>query len=74
MIRGPPEEISMAGSEGDLERGEQEGLTPKEPGMSDLIRSEYAQGRHLLKRHFTSMSSGVRSGRIPKSNATKLKT
>ena len=40
----PPGEVSMAKGGGDVEQGEQEGLTPKEPGMSDLIRSEYARG------------------------------
>ena len=45
-----------------------EGLTPEEPGRSDLIKSEYARGRHLPSRRFTSLPSEVRLGGIPEGN------
>ena len=68
--RGPLGEVSIAGNGGDFKQGELEGLTLKELGRSDSIILEYARGRHLPNRRFTSLSSGVRSGRIPEGNTT----
>ena len=51
----------------------QEDFELEDPGMSDLMSSEKARGRHLANFHFTSLSSGLRSGRIPEERTTNAK-
>ena len=64
----PQEKFPWQGVEGFSNKENRKGSHLR---ISDLIRSEYARGRHLPNCHFTSLSSGVRSGRIPEGSATK---
>ena len=70
---GPSREVFMTKGRKGLEVGAQEGDTPEGPGMSDLISSEYTRGRHLANFRFTSSSSGLRLGRIPKDSIIKAR-
>ena len=49
------------------------GFTLEGPGISDLISSEYTHGGHLANYCFTSSSSELRLGRIPRGHITKAK-
>ena len=60
------------GGEG-LKVAGREDLEPEDPGISDLISSELARGRHLANFSFTTLSSGLRSGRIPEERTTNAK-
>ena len=70
---GPSREVLMTKGREGLEAGAREEDTPEGPGMSNLISSEYTRGRHLANYCFTSSSSGLRPGRIPKDRTTQNK-
>ena len=61
------ENLAPKGSKG------QEGFTPKGPGISDLISSEYTHGLHLTNCRCTSSSLELSLGRIPECRTTKAK-
>ena len=67
---GGREGFMMEGGEG-LRTGSRAGFTPDDPGISDLMSSEYARGWNLTNLHFTSSSSGLRSGCTTKNHTTK---
>ena len=50
-----------------------EDFEPEDLGISNLISSEQARGRYLANFHFTTLSSGLRSGRIPEERTTNAK-
>ena len=73
MVEGPSlEDFITEGKEG-LKSGGREGFTPEGLGISDLISSEYARGRHLANYCFTSSSPELRSGQIPEGSTAKTK-
>ena len=60
------------GGEGLIVEG-REDFEPEDLGMSNLMSSEEARGRHLANFRFTSLSSRLRSGRIPEERTTNAK-
>ena len=70
---GPSREVFITKGKEDLEAGDQEGDTPEDLGMSNLISSKYTCRRHLANFRFTSSSSGLRPGRMPEDHTTKGK-